>query len=306
MLRTMCLASTHLPPNKHKPSRSRPLCWRILQSHLAARSTTNLASAPDRSHIMIAILSLLLVVTLSVLVTRIAAIALRHTGLARQTARFQARSAFSRAGFTTKESEKVVNHPVRRRIILTLMLLGNAGIITAVSSLMLAFVGSADEGMALWIKVVLLMGGLALLWAFASSQWFEQILSRLVDLALKRFTRLDISDYEGLLHLAGDYKIVELGIADGDWLDGQPLRVVRPADEGVLVLGIAKANGEWLGTPGGDSAAHSGDTLIVYGRTETIRELEQRRAGDDRDHADAVDEQRRIADAEREKAERTG
>ena len=64
---------------------------------------------------MTAILSLLLVVTLSILVTRIAAVALRHTGLARQTARFQARSAFSGAGFTTSESEKVVNHPVRRR-----------------------------------------------------------------------------------------------------------------------------------------------------------------------------------------------
>ena len=52
---------------------------------------------------MTAILSLLLVVTLSILVTRIAAVALRHTGLARQTARFQARSAFSGAGFTTSE-----------------------------------------------------------------------------------------------------------------------------------------------------------------------------------------------------------
>ncbi|EGV30815.1 TrkA-C domain protein [Thiorhodococcus drewsii AZ1] len=256
---------------------------------------------------MTAILSLLLVVTLSILVTRIAAIALRHTGLARQSARFQARSAFSGAGFTTAESEQVVNHPVRRRIVLTLMLLGNAGIVTAVSSLMLAFVGGGNaEGMALWIKVVLLVTGLVLLWAFASSQWVDRLLSRIVDRALSRFTRLDVSDYEGLLHLAGDYKIVELAVEDGSWLDGQPLRALRPAEEGVMVLGIAKPNGEWLGTPGGDTVARSGDRLIVYGRTEAIRELEERRAGDDRAHAEAVDEQRRVAEAERRSAERNG
>jgi len=47
---------------------------------------------------------------------------------------------FTGVGFTTSESEKVVSHPVRRRILLMLMLLGNAGIVTAVSSLIVSFV----------------------------------------------------------------------------------------------------------------------------------------------------------------------
>src|SRR5699024_9833199 len=89
---------------------------------------------------MIAAISLFIVVFLSVLITRIATIALTHTGLSRESARFQARSALTGSGFTTSESEKVVSHPVRRRIILLLMLIGNAGIVTAVSSLILTFV----------------------------------------------------------------------------------------------------------------------------------------------------------------------
>lgn len=89
---------------------------------------------------MIAIISLLLVICISILITRIATVALAHTGLSKEAARFQARSAFTGAGFTTHESERVVNHPVRRRIILSLMLLGNAGVVTAVSSSMLTFV----------------------------------------------------------------------------------------------------------------------------------------------------------------------
>ncbi|NOK57506.1 MAG: potassium transporter TrkA [Chloroflexi bacterium AL-W] len=92
---------------------------------------------------MLAIISLLLVITISIVITRIATIALTHTGLSKESARFQARSAFTGAGFTTNESESVVNHPIRRRIVLLLMLLGNAGIVTAVSSLILTFVNQS-------------------------------------------------------------------------------------------------------------------------------------------------------------------
>lgn len=62
---------------------------------------------------MTAVVSLLVVLTVSLLVTRIATVALTATGLSRETARFQARSAFSGSGFTTSESEAVVRHPVR-------------------------------------------------------------------------------------------------------------------------------------------------------------------------------------------------
>jgi len=248
---------------------------------------------------MTAILSLLLVVTLSILVTRIASVSLRHTGLARQSARFQARSAFSGAGFTTSESEQVVNHPVRRRIVLTLMLLGNAGLVTAVSSLILAFVAEGDQGLPLTYKVGLLIGGLALLWAFATSRWVDRLLSGLVDWALKRFTRLDVSDYEGLLHLAGDYRIIEVPVQSGGWFDDRPLRDLRPADEGVLVLGILSRDGEWLGTPAGDTRPEGGDTLVVYGRSRAIRQLTERRADDEGDHRRAVAEHAQVTEHER-------
>lgn len=66
---------------------------------------------------MTAIVSLLLILVLSVLLTRIATVIRVHTGLSREMARFQARSAFSGADFTTSESEKIVNHPLRRKVV---------------------------------------------------------------------------------------------------------------------------------------------------------------------------------------------
>lgn len=125
---------------------------------------------------MIAIVSLLLVVLLSIIITRIGAIALTHTGLTRESAKFQARSAFSGAGFTTSESEMVVNHPVRRRIVMVLILMGNAGIVAAVSSLILTFVQRGDAT-ALTFRVVVLVAGIVALWGFATSRWVDRWLS---------------------------------------------------------------------------------------------------------------------------------
>jgi len=85
-----------------------------------------------------AILTLMIVLTLSLVVTRAATVALTATGMSREAARFQARSAFSGAGFTTTESESVVRHPVRRRIIMWLMLAGSAGIVAVIASVVLA------------------------------------------------------------------------------------------------------------------------------------------------------------------------
>lgn len=94
---------------------------------------------------MIAILTLLIIITISLLVNRIATVALAFTGLSRETARFQARVAFTGAGFTTSESELITSHPVRRQIVMMLMLLGNAGLVTVVATLMTGFVNINDD-----------------------------------------------------------------------------------------------------------------------------------------------------------------
>ena len=250
---------------------------------------------------MTAILSLFLVVVLSILITRVAAIALIHTGMAQQTARFQARSAFSGAGFTTTESEQVVNHPVRRRIVLMLMLLGNAGIVTAVSSLILAFARRGQEGWPLEVKIPILVLGIVALWALASSSLFDRLLSRIVERLLNRYTDLEIRDYAGLLRLGGDYRIAELLVEADGWLAGRSLAEARPAAEGILVLGINQSSGRWFGSPDGDTRLGAGDTLVVYGRTEAIEALQRRRRGQmaAREREEAIVTQDRVSARER-------
>ena len=91
---------------------------------------------------MVALASVLIIVLISLILTRIATVALIQTGLSRETARFQARSALTGTGFTTSESETIVNHPVRRRLVLSLMLVGSAGVVTVIATLLLSFVNA--------------------------------------------------------------------------------------------------------------------------------------------------------------------
>ena len=252
---------------------------------------------------MIAIFSLFVVMIFSLLVVRIATVALTLTGLSRELARFQARSAFTTTGFTSSESERVLQHPVRRRIILLLMLLGNAGMVTAMSSLILSFVNTDPErglsGTA-WFRLAMLGGGLLVLWVVAHSRWIDRNLSIVIAWALKRWTDLELCDYAGLLHLAGDYGVAELSVQADDWLCEKTLAESKLAAEGVLVLGVERVDGTYLGAPRGDTILLPGDTIIVYGSQGTIGELDHRRKTDGNwAHHVAVSRAARTAAAEK-------
>jgi hypothetical protein len=243
-----------------------------------------------------ALVTVLVVVLISLLVTRVATIALVLTGLSRESARFQARSAFSGIGFTTSESEAVVAHPVRRRIVLALMLVGSAGIVGVIASLAASFAGKSGTQAALRAGVLIL--GLILLWRVSRSAWVDRRLSAVIERVLRRYTDLDVRDYARLLHLHGDYAVTELAVEDGDWIAGRPLESLRLRDEGVVVLGIQRVDGTFIGAPHGEDTARPGDTLVVYGRDGRVCELDARAggaAGEDA-HREAVREQRALED----------
>jgi Trk-type K+ transport system membrane component len=193
---------------------------------------------------MLAVLTVLLVLVISLAVVRVAAVGLASTGLSKDLAEFQAISAFTRSGFTTKESEEIVNHPVRRRIIMFLMLTGNAGIVIAITSLLLSFLGSDDQThwyTGTWFRVAVLGVGAAATWALAASPLLERATWNLVSWAVKRWTRLEVHDFTGLLRVTGDYAVWELQVHAGDWLADRALSDLELPREGVLVLGIERA-----------------------------------------------------------------
>ena len=241
---------------------------------------------------MAAILTLMIVLTLSLVVTRAATIALTATGMSREAARFQARSAFSGAGFTTTESESVVRHPVRRRIIMWLMLAGSAGIVAVIASVVLAATQGEEDVNAV-VRVAIVCLSIAAIWWASRTHWVDVRITRLATMALRRWSDLDVHDYAALLHVGGEYVVSELKVEAGGWLADRDLASLSLRDEGIIVLGIERVDGSYFGVPKGDTIIKDTDVLVIYGRAESIAELDQRRSGQggDEAHEAAVREQ---------------
>ena len=253
---------------------------------------------------MAATITLIIILILSFLITRIATIALTHTGLSRATAKFQARSAFTGVGFTTNESEKVVNNPVRRRILLILMILGNAGIVTGISTLIISFTGIENSRSA-WMKLAILVSFIIILWIVANSKWVEIKLANLISRFLKKYTRLDVNDYASLLNLGGDFRISEIAVEENHWLLGKKIKESKLRDEGIIILAITRMDGTFLGAPQASTEIHQQDSIIVYGRATSLDNLQNRIEGrmGQIEHKKSVQEQKEVVEEEKKKAE---
>jgi TrkA-C domain len=231
---------------------------------------------------MVALVSVLVIVLLYLLITRVATVALSLTGMSRESARFQARSALTGVGFTTSEAEDVVSHPVRRRIVGGLMLVGSAGFVTAAASLFLSFGGTHNEQRL--VRLLILVSGLTMLFALSRSAWFDRWLSRMIGRVL-RWRGYDVRDYGRLLALQGDWAVSELAVEEDDWIAGRTLAELRLRDEDIDVLGIQKPNGEYIGVPHGSRRVEAGDVLVLYATEERLEELDERKRGHAGDEA---------------------
>lgn len=244
---------------------------------------------------MLAVASVFIVACVSLLITRVATLALVLTGMSQEAARFQARSALSGTGFTTSEAEGVVNHPVRRKVMMLLMLVGGFGLVTTVATLIIGFAGvSGTQALA---RLAVLLAALVALLAVSRTRAFNRALNPLLSRIVNRYTDLEAKDYAELLHLGGEWGVGHVAVREGDWLASGCLADLDLRAEGVAVLGIEQADGSYVGAPHLDRRLEPGDVLVLYGVRERLGELDTRQAGSDGDraHAAAVAGERREA-----------
>jgi hypothetical protein len=233
---------------------------------------------------MLGVASLLTFLGLALVITRVATVALRATGLSHESARFEARSAFTGVGLSTEESEGILKHPARRNIVLMLMSLSGAGVVTTLASLLASFADlpSYRQGA---IRLAVLLVGLLLLWRISANRRVERRLSRIIEWALARWTDLDVHDYVRLLHIDDDYSIAEVGVDENDWLADRSIGEMGLAGEGIVTLGVRHADGRYAGAPTDDTVLRVGDIVVLYGRTEVLDELQGRQVGPAGDQA---------------------
>lgn len=210
----------------------------------------------------------LLVILVSFLFVRAASIALMMTGLEKYKARFQALSAFSGTGFTTKEAEVVVNHPKRRNIIRYLMIMGNAGIATVIVTATSSF--TTSSGYQIPLNVVVLLIGIFLIYKLAKSRGFIRKWENYIEMRLIKSAQFEEGSTEDLLRFMEGYGLVKKIVPEDSTLIGQSLTKLKLNKMGILVLGIEREN-RWIPTPKANEILQSFDRLVVYGPLDALK-----------------------------------
>jgi len=220
------------------------------------------------------LLALLIIVLVALLVVQIGTNALLLTGMSLPVARFQAASAFFGVGFTTAEAEMVVNHPVRRRIILLLIVSGNIGLTSALATLIVTFV-SADgpAGLHRLTLVGWLVLGILLMAVFMNLPFVKNPLDALMRRSLERAGVVRAVDYELLLKVHHGFCVSDFVMEEGHPAAGKALMESRLNDCGIVVLGIYPRGGEFIGVPSKEAVIEAGDIIMVYGSEEAVDRL---------------------------------
>lgn len=212
----------------------------------------------------------LIAIFISFLVVRAAGVALMMTGMEWKRARFQALSAFSGIGFTTKESESVINHPVRRKIVTWLMIFGNAGIVTVIVTATSSL--ATSHGFELPINLIVLAVGIFVIYKIASYKKFTKKWERFIEKKLIKSPVIEEATIEDQLHFLEGYGVVKKIVEKNSSLIGSTLSDWKLNEKGVLVLGIERGK-KWLPIPKATEIIEENDRLIVYGLHKTLREL---------------------------------
>jgi hypothetical protein len=192
-------------------------------------------------------------------------LALEASGMQRRKARFQALSAMTGTGYTTREAESVVNYPRRRTIVLWLMLLGNTGIIAFLVLLIQIVRSGLIAPSPLHIGII--VGFFLALILSIRFGIVDKLGNAIIGIAGKR-RRETTMVAEEIVHQVGRYAIVRRTVGE-EGTGGIKLRDTGLLKPGTMILAIERES-MVLPFPDADQVVLTGDQLLCYGEVEQI------------------------------------
>jgi hypothetical protein len=213
---------------------------------------------------------LLIAILVSFIVVRIGGFALQLTGIEPDVARFQALSAFSGTGFTTREAERVVGHRTRRRIVTILIILGNAGTVTVIATLVASFTQVSGYAW-FFIRLAIIIGGiLGLYQLLIRSNIGRRIPAWLQRPVMNRILR-EAPAVEEIFHLEKDWAISLVMIRGSSKSIGLSVADIT-AEGDIAILSIDRA-GTYLTKLDREEKIMEEDRLLVYANRRGVKRV---------------------------------
>jgi amino acid transporter len=196
-------------------------------------------------------------------------IALEATGMEREKARFQALSALSGTGFTTREAESIVNHPRRRRIVSWLIFLGSVGIIAFILVMILYLRAGFKAPTLVHIGIIII--SIFILGLIVWTGLINKLSNIIVSLLHKGHPVSDFNTEE-ILHQVGDYGIARIRINERNGATSFTLGNKKFKEQDITILAIERGD-KVLSLPKDEEVVLAGDRLLCYGKVSGISGL---------------------------------
>ncbi|MBU2540468.1 MAG: TrkA C-terminal domain-containing protein [Candidatus Omnitrophica bacterium] len=211
------------------------------------------------------IVTTFIIVALSAIM-EIAATALKLTGINLHIARFQALSALTGTGFTTREAESIMEHRQRRIIIMILMIVGPIGFLTILGSVLV----SIREDIFLYELLSILVVIFIILRIF-KSKFIGSIFHKIVERQIKKRRLFRKVILEEVLTLDENLGVCEFIVTENSKVVEKKLLDTNFKNEGFIVLAIERGDGV-LSAPKGSETIQKGDRLVVFGNVKNMKQ----------------------------------
>lgn len=211
---------------------------------------------------MAAALTIATIFAVSIAVVQIASVAMRLTGLPDSVARFQCISALTGTGYTTHESEMIVNYPIRRCILIVLMIVGNLSLVSIAATFIVAFVDAGQSQTAIVQQVITIGAAIAITLLVLTNRTLDRAMCDFIGFVLAKTTSLAKRRYQRTLQLDNGVCVAE-HILRGP----QPQRAVEAllVDKRLIPLGVRAGRSREFRQFSSDHRFLLGDILVCYG-----------------------------------------
>ncbi|WP_079505407.1 TrkA C-terminal domain-containing protein [Mesobacillus jeotgali] len=188
------------------------------------------------------------------------------TGLDRTVARFQVISMLTGTGFTTGESELIIDHPVRRKLGAFLILFGAfslAVIISAISKLL--------EDTFYTMEIAYAAGGLLVLVFILRAPKVQALMTGKLKSEMKENYELADLPISDVLLMDEDDEVREIAIKEDSQYADMTFDEIVDADDDIMLLFIKRGEIN-IRNKAYNTKLEPGDKLILYGNNPKIEE----------------------------------
>jgi hypothetical protein len=204
------------------------------------------------------------------LLIEILSIVMKLTGLELGKARFQIISILTHTGFTSRESELIVQHPTRRKIASILMIVSYVAQITLITLLFNVLNNASRSLLSISIALVaMLLFVILVTKSKYISGRFEQITERLLKNKIKK---AGASRIDQILNLSPEFSIYEMIVDIDSPICDKTLREVHLKEHYIQILKIDRGE-EMIDFPTADTRVLAGDRMIAYGKIDALTKM---------------------------------